>query len=227
MDGRIVFDIPGLKDIDKMSDEEKYLYDREVAERIAEQERKDRLASYRKSGIGERFFNESFDTYTARNEEAAMAKEIVMQYLNVVKQGKFRSLKLLGAVGNGKTHLAASLIREFGGMYRKASEIVNEYQSTKSFSANLKEKDLLEIYGSTKLLVIDEIGRSNNDKDEKYIIYEILNTRYETRKPTVLISNFTNLEFAEFTGEAVTDRLNEQAITIEFKSPSYRLNKRE
>ena len=221
-------DIPAsVKDILSMSEEEHMMYDREVAERIAAQEAREKNERFRRCGIGERFFCESFDTYIARNEETKMAKEIVLNYLKDIQQGKFRTLKLLGAVGNGKTHLAAAILKEFGGTYRKAAEIVSEYQASKSFSANLREKDLMDMYGRSKLLVIDEIGRSNSEKDEKYMLYALLNARYEMRKPSVLISNFCNKDFAMFTGEAVTDRLNEQAITIEFKGDSYRLNKRE
>lgn len=221
-------DIPAsVKDILSISEEEQMMYDREVAERIAAHEAREKNERFRRCGIGERFFCESFDTYIARNEETKMAKEIVLNYLKDIQQGKFRTLKLLGAVGNGKTHLAAAILKEFGGTYRKAAEIVSEYQSSKSFSANLREKDLMDMYGRSKLLVIDEIGRSNSENDEKYMIYALLNARYEMRKPSVLISNFYNKDFAMFTGEAVTDRLNEQAITIEFKGDSYRLNKRE
>lgn len=219
--------VPGMAQFVAMTTEEQIAYDKEIAEKIAQAEAKEKLQKFYKCGIGERFFNESLETYKPRNEEARIAKAIVQDYLNVIRQGMFRTLKLLGAVGNGKTHLAAAVLKEYGGLYRKSAEIVNEYQASKSFSANLKEKDLLEIYGDTRLLVIDEIGRSNNEKDEKYILYEILNIRYEKKRPSVLISNFTNLQFAEFTGEAVTDRLNESAITIEFKGESYRLQKRQ
>lgn len=222
-----MFEVPGLKSFLNISEEERLKYDQEIAERIAIQKQRDKDDQFRRCGIGERFYFESFDTYIARNEEIKAAKEICQNYLQDIKTGKFRSLKLLGAVGNGKTHLAASILREYGGTYRKAAEIVSEYQASKSFSANLREKDLKEMYGSSKLLVIDEIGRSNNEKDEKYMLYELLNTRYENRRPTILISNFGNREFADFTGEAVTDRLNEQVITFEFKGESYRLQKRE
>ena len=127
-------DIPAsVKDILSMSEEEQMIYDREVTERIAAHEAREKNERFRRCGIGERFFCESFDTYIARNEETKIAKEIVLNYLKDIQQGKFRTLKLLGAVGNGKTHLAAAILKEFGGTYRKAAEIVSEYQASKSF----------------------------------------------------------------------------------------------
>lgn len=220
------YGLPDFNDVLSMSVEDQIKHDREIAERIAEQERAERLTNYRKCGIGERFFNESFETFTPRNEEAKMAKDIVKAFVNDIKQGKFRSLKLIGEVGNGKTHLAGACLREFGGKYRTTSQLVSEYQSTKSFSANLKEKDMVDFYGSVKLLVIDEIGRSNSEKDEKYMLYQLINARYERRRPTVLIGNFNKVDFAQFVGDAVTDRLNESVVTIEFKSESYRVDMR-
>ena len=43
----------------------------------------------------------------------------------------------------------------------------------------------------------DEIGRGISATDEKYMLYQIINARYNTRKPTVLISNFTKADFFE------------------------------
>ena len=220
------FGLPGIDEILSMSAEEQERNDREIAEKIAAQEYADKIDNYRKCGIGERFFDESLETYKERNEESKLAKEIVQNFLKDIRQGKFRSLKIIGSNGNGKTHLAGAVLREYGGKYRTTSQLVVEYQSTKAFSANLKEKDLIEIYGSTKLLVIDEIGRSNCEKDEKYMLYTLINARYERRLPTIVIGNFNKVDFAAFVGEAVTDRLNESVITVEFTGDSYRIEKR-
>ena len=71
-------------------------------------------------------------------------------------------------------------------------------------------------------MIIDEIGRSNSALDEQYIIYQIINERYNRRKPTVLISNQTKKEFLEYVGVATADRLSESAEVIELTGKSYR-----
>ena len=57
-------DIPAsVKDILSMSEEEHMMYDREVAERIAAHEAREKNERFRRCGIGKRFFCESFETY--------------------------------------------------------------------------------------------------------------------------------------------------------------------
>ena len=54
------------------------------------------------------------------------------------------------------------------------------------------------------------------------MIYQILNARYNTRKPTVLISNHKMQEFLQYIGAAAADRLVESAEIIEMNGESYR-----
>ena len=76
-------------------------------------------------------------------------------------------------------------------------------------------------------MVIDEIGRGIASTDEKYMLYQILNARYNTRKPTVLISNFTKADFLQYIGVAAADRLVESAEIWELNGESYRRELRE
>ena len=129
---------------------------------------------------------------------------------------------MLGNAGTGKTHLACAIIREAGGKYRTAPDIVEEMRRAKSFTANDTEADIIKYYGHVSLLVIDEIGRGIAATDEKYMLYQILNARYNTRKPTVLISNHKKTDFLQYIGVAAADRLVESAEVWELNGESYR-----
>ena len=150
------------------------------------------------------------------------AAKAATNFLHAVKCGEFRSLVMIGNAGTGKTHLACGIIREAGGKYRTAPEIVEEMRRTKSFSANESEGDIIDYYGRLKLLVIDEIGRGISATDEKYMIYQLVNARYNTRKPTVLISNLGKSDFLQYIGVAAADRLVESAEILEMNGESYR-----
>lgn len=194
-------------------------------EEIEEMERKQALAAkldYYKKAVPERYWKESLDTYTAENEEQKTALDHTRRFLEAIKCGRFCTLIMLGTVGTGKTHLACGLVREFGGLYKLAPNIVEEIRRAKSFTAKETEADLLENYGRAKLLVIDEIGRGVAGTDEQYMLYQIINERYNRRKPTVLISNQTKRDFLNYIGIAAADRLTESAKTVEFKGQSYR-----
>ena len=208
--------------INEMTPEEIAEHDAEIERRERQQAAQEKIERYQKSGVPERYFKESLDTYKITNEMQATAAKAATNFLHAVKCGEFKSLVMIGNAGTGKTHLACGIIREAGGKYRTAPEIVEEMRRAKSFTANDTEADIIDYYSHISLLVIDEIGRGIAATDEKYMLYQILNARYNTRKPTVLISNFTKSDFLQYIGVAAADRLVESAEVWELNGESYR-----
>lgn len=222
MDGIINFINGDLLDLHNMTLEEIAEHDAEIEQRERQQAAADKIERYQKSGVPERYFNESLDTYKITNEMQATAAKAATNFLNAVKCGEFKSLVMIGSAGTGKTHLACAIIRAAGGKYRTASELVEKMRRAKSFTANATEDEIVDYYGHVSLLVIDEIGRGIAATDEKYMLYQILNARYNTRKPTVLISNFKKADFLQYIGVAAADRLVESAEVWELNGESYR-----
>lgn len=207
---------------ENMTPEEIAAHDEEVRAQEAKQEAAERLERYKKSGVPERYWAESLDTYTVGNEMQRAAAQAMGLFLREIKCGAFRTLVLIGTAGTGKTHLASGAVREYGGKYATAPDIVEEIRRAKSFSADQTEKQIIDHYSHTKLLVVDEIGRGIAATDEKYMLYQIINARYNTRKPTVLISNFTKADFLKYIGVAAADRLVESGDIVEMNGESYR-----
>ena len=197
-------------------------HDREVERLEQQQKAAERFERFKKSGVPERYLNVSFESYRVENDGQKKANAYARAFLQAIKCGVFKSLVLLGNAGVGKTHLACSIIREVGGKYRTAPEIVEEIRRAKSFNAKETEADLIDYYGHVSLLVIDEIGRGINATDEKYMLYQLLNARYNAYKPTVLISNHTKADFLQYVGVAAVDRLVESADIAEIAGESYR-----
>ena len=200
-------------------------YSAERDAEIAEMERKwaerEKIERYKRQSP-KRYWNEKLETYNAKTESQIKAKTAAQDFINAVDCGIFCSLIFIGKVGTGKTHLALSIIRECGGLYRLSSNIVEELRRAKSFTAKESEAEILENYGNARLLVIDEIGRGIAATDEKYMLYQILNARYNTRKPTILISNHKKADFLQYIGVAAADRLVESAEIWELNGESYR-----
>ena len=212
---------------ENMTPEEIAAHDEEVRAQEAKQEAAERLERYKKSGVPERYWAESLDTYTVSNEMQRAAAQAMGLFLREIKCGAFRTLVLIGTAGTGKTHLASGAVREYGGKYATAPDIVEEIRRAKSFSADQTEKQIIDHYSHTKLLVVDEIGRGIAATDEKYMLYQIINARYNTRKPTVLISNFTKADFLKYIGVAAADRLVESGDIVEMNGESYRKLRRQ
>lgn len=212
-----------IAQFEKMTPEQAAAHDAEIERQEAAQAVADKLDYFtRKSGTPERYHSESLDTYKATTDAQKKALAAARQFLQGVKCGEFKTLVMLGNAGTGKTHLAAGVIREAGGYYRTAPEIVEELRRAKSFSAAETEGRIIADYGHAKLLVVDEIGRGINATDEKYMIYQVLNARYNSRRPSVLISNFSKSEFLQYIGVAAADRLVESAEIVEINGTSYR-----
>ena len=222
MDGVINFINGELFDLRNMTPEEIAEHDAEIERRERQQAAQEKIERYQKSGVPERYFKESLDTYQITNEMQTTAAKVATNFLHAVKCGEFKSLVMIGNAGTGKTHLACAIIREAGGKYRTAPDIVEEMRRAKSFTAAETEADIIDYYGRLKLLVIDEIGRGISATDEKYMIYQIVNARYNTRKPTVLISNLGKSDFLQYIGVAAADRLVESAEILEMNGESYR-----
>ena len=212
---------------ENMTPEEIAAHDEEVRAQEAKQEAAERLERYKKSGVPERYWAESLDTYTVGNEMQRAAAQAMGLFLREIKCGAFRTLVLIGTAGTGKTHLASGAVREYGGKYATAPDIVEEIRRAKSFSADQTEQQIIDHYSHTKLLVVDEIGRGIAATDEKYMLYQIINARYNTRKPTVLISNFTKADFLKYIGVAAADRLVESGDIVEMNGESYRKLRRQ
>ena len=59
------------------------------------------------------------------------------------------------------------------------------------------------------LLILDEVGIQFGTDAEKMLLFDVLNDRYEKRRPTLLLSNLTLSEVRGYLGERVFDRLRE------------------
>lgn len=194
-------------------------------EHIKEQHEEEvRLARYRMT-VPRRYWEESLQTYqtTPETEDAFRA---ACKYVSDVRAGKFRTLVLLGNPGTGKTHLACGILLALGGgTYRMSATICDEMQRARGFGSKVTELDILEKY-SRDLCVVDEVGRALSEKEEKYMLYQIVNACNNNRTNLVIVSNFSRDDFLKYAGEAVIDRLTESASIVELSGASYRTKKR-
>lgn len=178
-----------------------------------------------RSGVPRRYWHSTFDTYIPRDDKDSKNLETVRNFSKLESNDKV--LLLLGAKGLGKTHLGAAIIRNCGGKFISIEELIFKYESAQDFHSKTNREELMESYSSTKMLVIDEIGRSMQQEKENALLNYILRRRYENMLPTVLISNLSKADLLKKLGEAVFDRLKETCISVEFEGESYRSSLRD
>ena len=215
----IDLDLPQIR-LDE--EHEKRLAEHEI--QMQKWEEEDKQKRYEQSGVPEKFFQESFDTYEVSREQEINAYDTMR---NFADEPKNRVMVLCGANGNGKSHLGCSVIRQCGGEYITSSMLCIKYDSATGYNADMTREDILKHYSKVKMLVIDECCKYFLKEDlEKFLLMQIICMRYENNKPTVLITNADKESFLKFLGRAVFDRMTEVCSTITFDWESKRKERR-
>lgn len=181
--------------------------------------------------IPERFSECTFENYVPDCEEAKRALKVCQAYASKWPERLQRGggLVMCGKPGTGKNHLALAIAKsvieshQSPSAFTTALKIAREYKSTWSKTSTRTEDEVIRQFTRPDLLIIDEIGVQFGSEAEKLIMFEIINTRYERMRPTILISNQSKEELSAFIGERVIDRMNDGGgCTLAFTWDSYR-----
>ncbi|HFZ0817334.1 MULTISPECIES: ATP-binding protein [Enterobacter cloacae complex] len=181
--------------------------------------------------IPARFENCTLQNYEPVNDDAKRALKVCQAYASrwPERLQKGGGLVMCGKPGTGKNHLALAIARhaitehQSSAVFTTALKIAREYKSTWSKGSSRTEDEVIRYFTKPDLLIIDEVGVQFGSDAEKLIMFEIINTRYERMKPTILISNQTREELAAFIGERVLDRMSDGGgCTLSFTWDSYR-----
>ncbi len=178
----------------------------------------------RRSGIPERFEDRSFENYHVLTEGSKRAKEICLDYARNFpdRQSRGTSMIFCGNAGTGKTHLACAIANHIihehdrSAVFLKVAKAIRMVKETYNKKSERSEQDAINWFGIPDLLILDEVGVQFGTEAEKYILFEIINERYESLKPTILLSNLAldpkrdgDSSLRAFAGERVIDRMKE------------------
>lgn len=181
--------------------------------------------------LPDRFANATLENYDPQNDEAArclyLCKAYAAKWIERLKQGG--GMVMTGKPGTGKNHLALAIAKhviteyQSSALFTTALRVARKFKSSWGKNAEITEQEVIEAYTSPDLLIIDEVGVQFGSESEKLILFEIINTRYEKMRPTILISNLPKDELSAFIGERVIDRMNDGGgCTLAFTWDSYR-----
>tara|TARA_B100000446_G_scaffold122042_1_gene114025 strand:+ start:135 stop:917 length:783 start_codon:yes stop_codon:yes gene_type:complete len=181
--------------------------------------------------IPKRFADRSLNNYQVKNEGQRRALEVCTEYADNFDHHKSvgRCLLLLGKVGTGKTHLACGianrLLRRMSrrAVYRTVGDILIGIRASYSNRDEESETELLRPILGADLLILDEVGATKPSEFELATLYRIINGRYESCLPTVIVSNLAATELGEAIGERCFDRIKEGgAVVVPFSWASAR-----
>lgn len=181
--------------------------------------------------IARRFEHCELDNYEAVNSDAAVNRQACEAYANNWPRhlAAGTSMVMVGSCGTGKNHLAVGLAKKIirdhlaTVLITDVMRITRMVKSTWRNDAPRTEADVLDHYASLDLLIIDEVGVQFGSPSELAILQEVINSRYESMLPTILISNLTLQQLKDSVSERIVDRVTEGGNNqLVFNWESYR-----
>lgn len=195
--------------------------DKEEIKAYEEKERQNKIRTFHeKCGLDSDFFGAriDFEKYSVETIQS------LRQFVQNVKSRKGGFLVINGTVGTGKTSAAAAVMNELlMGTYLDMPELELKLNTADRFNATENREQFLHKLIRCELLVLDEIGRFPERKQmEQPVLFYLLNRRYQNKRPTIICTNMSSKEFADFMGQALIDRIRSNRIRVELNGNSLR-----
>lgn len=187
----------------------------EHAQELLESTRKKRVNA---AMIPARHASCGFKNYVANTQAQQYAVGQCKKFSGDFVKGQAGNMIMTGRIGTGKTHLACAMIRNIlhlGGFARyitsedMANSIANAWTQPDSSEST-------EIYRFTEydLLIVDEYGLHDQHENRLKLVHKVLYSRYDAKKPTIVISNFTTDELSKNLGDRLWSRFQHDGLTV-------------
>jgi DNA replication protein DnaC len=160
-------------------------------------------------------------------------------------------LLFTGTIGTGKTHLAISVLKALiadkgvTGIFFHFQDLIKKIQNSFNRSVQATEMNILDPILNAEILVLDELGASKPSDWVFDTIAQVLNTRYNERRTTIITTNYANREpnllpgrpltvleesrealrnetLGDRIGERMRSRLQEMCMVVEMLGPDLR-----
>lgn len=142
------------------------------------------------------------------------------------------SLLMQGATGLGKTHLSLAIARVavnkgYGVIYGSTQNIVSKLEKERfSYRRESTAEDSEQHLIQCDLLILDDLGTEFSTSFSSAAIYNILNTRISSGKPTIISTNLSMKELERSYSERLVSRIMGNHVRLEFLGGDVRQQKR-
>jgi DNA replication protein DnaC len=186
--------------------------------------------------IPERYRDCNFQNFSDNHASLTRAKQIGREFVDMYPAVE-AGLLLVGPAGRGKTHLACAILSELAGtkgvagVYADFSDLLMKIQTSFRSDADSSKESILQPYADVELLVLDELGASKPHPWVLDVLYNLLNTRYNRKKITIVTSNFEDEpdtaagerdRLEDRVGSRIRSRLFEMCLLVPLRGDDFR-----
>ena len=170
----------------------------------------------------------SLDYYpdTVNEKFGCSSRKRMAQILSLCRQyaeefdDRAENLLMVGPTGLGKTHLSLAIAGEvirkgYNVIYNSAQNMFSDLQ--KEYFGRAEERGQYEaMVLECDLLVIDDLGVEFATQFTRAELYNIINTRLNARRPTIISTNLTLVELEHNYSSRISSRLIGDYLKLEF-----------
>lgn len=135
--------------------------------------------------------------------------KLCKNYVSSFNPNTSENLLFLGGPGLGKTHLTLAIVsgvikKGYLPVYGPAENLFSVIEKEKFQGENTGSYEYMQ---SCDLLVIDDLGTEMVTSFTKSVLYNLINTRILSKKPTIINTNLSLKEIEELYSPRITSRL--------------------
>ena len=194
------------------------------------------LAGYESSGIGNLLREQTFDSFSFQYFQSdpkvlASSKYIfntLYEFAEHFSDKKSENFLLVGGTGRGKTHLSSAtagrvIERGHDVYYVSAVNLFRDFERMQfGRSGGENENESVARSFEADLLIIDDLGTELTNQFTVSVLYDIIDTRINARKSTIISTNLKHAELRKRYWDRVTSRLFGEYKPLLFEGPDIR-----
>lgn len=177
------------------------------------------LAGYASSGIGNLLKEQTFESFSLdiykKNPQSHIRMsrnyETLRAFSDNFSDQRSENFLLIGGTGRGKTHLSSAVA---GRVIEKGNDVyyisaVNLFRGFEKlhFGRGIADGEEMQRCFDADLLIIDDLGTELTNQFTVSILYDIVDTRINSRKSTIISTNLDQNELRKRYWDRVTSRL--------------------
>ncbi len=199
-------------------------------------------AGFELSGLGARLREMSFENFRldyyaadpSAHRRMTQIRDRMRQYADTFEAGRSESLVLFGNTGLGKTHLSAAVAarvieRGHDVFFASAVTLLSDFEfqrfgNRQDAGAGEGSADTARYY-DCDLLIVDDLGTEVTNQFTTSVLYNIINTRLNRRKATIISTNLSQEDFRRRYYDRITSRVLGEYQVLPFLGQDIRAQK--